>query len=276
MATHSGAPYFLTHLGGVAGVFLLLVLLPLTGICNEKQGKTPPDRLRKPLEVQAKFSTGINQTFQLTLGGMFSDGVNFQNSITIDLKNALRNDGVLRVTGIAHTDTEDLSRDWIGAVNYLYPIAVWEKGKLVASGGLHLWRFPSVLQGRTDLIVDSGLILTQSGPFPVSVDANVKTLAVGPGRRGVGGQIYHFRALSPIPLLRRGKTQVVLQHGPSYTYANRFYGLNGNRVFRYEAGIVLQRGNWAVDTVLRQQWALQRGIPENCFWGANLSYTFQR
>lgn len=272
----SGGPLCLAHAGRIA-TLLLLSCLPIAGSGSEDSAPAfEPGRKRKPVEVSGKLSTGFNESFQLTLGGLFSDGANCQNGAVIDWKNLLANDGTLRFTGTLNLDTADGSRDWIGAVNYLHPIASWERGSLMANAGLHVWRFPSVFNGKTDTIVDSGLVLTQSGPLPFTLDANVKTLATGPGRKGVGGQIYYFRAVSPVTLLRRGKVSLILLHGPSYTYVNRFYGVDGHRVLRYEAGAVLQRGNWGMDGVFRPQWALQSGIPENRFWGVNLFYTFQK
>lgn len=228
----------------------------------------------KPVSVSGKLTTGINEAFQLTLGGLFSDGVNFQNTATVDVKNLLADGGTLRFTGILHLDTGGAGRDWIGAVNYIHPLATWESGKLVGTVGLHVWQFPSVLNGKTDTVVDSGLTWVQSGPISFTADANVKTLTTGPGRIGVGGQIYYFRGTTSHPLIRKPKLSLALVHGPSYTYSNRFYGVNGHRVVRYEAGAVLQYGNWGIDAMYRPQLALQRGIPENRFWGINLFYSF--
>lgn len=235
-----------------------------------------PGRTRKPVEISGRLSSGFNESFQLTLGGLFSQGANFQNAATVDIKNLLTENGTLRFCGILHTDTKDASRDWIGSVNYLQPLLSGERNRLVGTVGLHVWQFPSVLNGKTDTVVDSGLAWIHNGPLAFTLDANVKTLATGPGRKGVGGQIYYFRGVTSHPLVRKPKLSLALQHGPSYTYSNRFYGVNGHRVVRYEAGAVLQYGNWGVDVIFRPQIALQRGIPENQFWGFNVFYAFQR
>ena len=234
-----------------------------------------PQRSRKPVEVSGRVTSGLNQSFQLTLGGLFSEGSNFQNTATIDVKNLLSEDGILRFSGLVHLDTQDASRDWIGTVNYIQPLLSWESGRLLGYAGLHVWQFPSVLNGKTDTVVDSGLTWVQSGPLSFTLDANVKTLATGPGRSGVGGQIYHVRGFTSHPLVRTGKFSLAIQHGPSYTYSNRFYGVHGHRVVRYEGGAVIQYGQWGVDSVFRPQVALQRGIPENRFWGFNVFYVFR-
>ncbi len=235
----------------------------------------PLGRLRKPIEVSGKLTSGLNESFQLTLGGLFSHGANFQNTGTVDIKNLLPKGGTMRVSGILHTDTKDLSRDWIATVNYLHPLVNGERDKLVGTVGLHVWHFPSVLNGKTDTVVDSGLAWMHSGPLSFTLDANVKTLATGPGRKGVGGQIYYFRGVNSHPLVRKPKFSLALQHGPSYTVANRFYGVHGHRVIRYEGGAVMQYGQWGMDVIFRPQLALQRGIPENRFWGFNVFYVFQ-
>lgn|GEM_PF-1608171 len=241
----------------------------------DKGQSVEPVRSRKPVQTTIKLNTGVNETFQLTLGGLFTDGVNQQSGATVDFKNLISNDSTLRVAGLLHLDTADLNKDWIGSVNYLQPILKWETGSLQTNVGFHVWHFPSVLQGKTDTVVDSGLILTQTRVIPLVVDANVKTLSSAEVRRGVGGQIYYFRAISPRALYRKGSRSFTLLHGPSYTYSNRFYGTRGHRVFRYEIGAAYQAGPWGVDTVFRPQWALQKGIRENRFWGVNVSYTFQ-
>ncbi|MCW5966623.1 MAG: hypothetical protein KIT83_21475 [Bryobacterales bacterium] len=234
-----------------------------------------PVRTRRPIEVSGRISSGFNEAFQLTLGGLFSQGSNFQNCATVDVKNLFTQNGTLRFSGILHLDTKDASRDWIGTVNYLQPLLSGERNKLVGTVGLHVWQFPSVLNGKTDTVVDSGLAWTHSGPLSFTLDANVKTLATGPNRKGVGGQIYYFRGVTSHPLVRKPKLSLALQHGPSYTYSNRFYGVNGHRVIRYEAGAVVQYGSWGMDVIFRPQVALQRGIPENRFWGFNVFYTFK-
>lgn len=233
-------------------------------------------RTRKPVEVSGKLTSGLNEAFQLTLGGLFSQGSNFQNTATVDVKNLLTQNGTLRFSGVLHTDTKDASRDWIGAVNYIQPLLSGERDKLVGTIGYHVWHFPSVLNGKTDTVIDSGLAWIHSGPLSFTLDANVKTLATGPGRKGVGGQVYYIRGVTSHPLVRKPKFSLALLHGPSYTYANRILGVHGHRVLRYEGGVVVQSGNWGVDAIFRPQLALQRGIPENRFWGFNVFYTFQR
>jgi hypothetical protein len=233
-------------------------------------------RLRKPVEISGKLTSGINEAFQLTLGGLFSQGANIQNTATVDIKNLMPKGGVVRVSGILHTDTKDLSNDWIATVNYLHPLVSGERDKLVGTLGLHVWHFPSVLNGKTDTVVDSGLAWIHSGPIAFTLDANVKTLTSGSGRKGVGGQVYYFRGVTSHPLVRKPKFSLALQHGPSYTLANRILGVHGHRVIRYEGSLVAQYGQWGMDVMFRPQWALQRGIPENRFWGFNVFYTFQR
>ncbi len=228
---------------------------------------------RNRIVTTGKFSTGLASDFQLTLGGEFSDGIAQQNGLTVDVKNVLRNNAVLRFTAWNTLDTKDGGNDWIASVNYIQPLKRWESGDLSLNTGIHRWQFPSVLSGGSDYIVDSGLIWNQqAGPLGFTLDANVKTLASAPTRNGVGGQIYYFRATTAHPLRRAGKWDLALLHGPSFTHANRFYGCRGARVFRYEAGVTVNVGRFSADALFRPQIALQGRIPEHNFWSAGISY----
>ncbi|MCC7340506.1 MAG: hypothetical protein IT170_05425 [Bryobacterales bacterium] len=228
---------------------------------------------RDRITTSGKFSTGVASDFQLTLGGEFSDGLAQQNGFTVDVKNVLRENSTLRFTAWNTFDTKDGGNDWISSINYIQPLKRWESGGLSLNLGVHRWQFPSVLSGGTDYIADSGLIWNQqTGPIGFTLDANVKTLAGAQTRNGAGGQIYYFRGTTAHPLRRTGKLNLALVHGPSFTYANRFYGCRGARVFRYEAGLSLNYGRFSVDTLFRPQLALQGRIPEHNFWSAGISY----
>lgn len=228
---------------------------------------------RKQITTTGKFSTGVAADFQLTLGGEFSDGIAQQNGFTVDVKNVLRNNSTLRFNAWNTLDTKDGGNDWISSVNYIQPLKSWESGDLSLNLGVHRWQFPSVLTGGTDYIADSGLIWNQhTGPFGFTLDANVKTLATSATRKGAGGQIYYFRGTTAHPLRRTGKLDLALIHGPSFTYANRFYGCRGARVFRYEAGVSVKYGRFSAEALFRPQMALQDRIPEHNFWSAGITY----
>lgn len=227
---------------------------------------------RSSFVTTAKLTSGVASDFQLTLGGEFSDGLAQQNGLVVDLKNLVRHGSTVRLTLWDTIDTGDRGHDWIGAINYLQPLKSWESGSLTLNLGLHRWQFPSVLTGGTDTVVDSGLIWSQSGPIGFTLDANVKTLATSGTRRGVGGQIYYFRGTTAHPLRRSGKFSLAVIHGPSFTYANRFYGCRGSRVFRYEAGLSLKHGSFGAEAMFRPQLAFQDRIPEHKFWSAGISY----
>jgi hypothetical protein len=233
----------------------------------------PSLRRRKPISTTARLTTGFAADFQLTLGGEFSDGIAQQNSFTFDVKHLLRDDSTLRFAGWNTLDTKDGSNDWIASINYIQPLKVWESGNLLLNLGAHRWQFPSVQSGGNDYIADSGLIWNQqAGPIGFTLDANVKTLAYAQNRAGTGGQIYYFRATTAHPLRQSGKLSLALVHGPSYTYANRFYTCKGARVFRYEMGLSLKYGRFGAETMFRPQMALQDRIPEHNFWSAGMSF----
>lgn len=221
----------------------------------------------------ARLTTGVASDFQLTLGGEFSDGLAQQNGVTVDVKNLFRERSTLRLGAWNTLDTKDGGIDWISSVNYIQPLKAWESGDLSLNLGAHRWQFPSVLTGGSDYIADSGLIWNQhSGPLGFTLDANVKTLVRSATRKGVGGQIYYFRGVTAHPLVRTGALSLALIHGPSFTYANRFYGCRGARVLRYEAGASLKYRSISAEVLLRPQLALQGRIPEHTYWSAGVSF----
>lgn len=229
---------------------------------------------KKPTYLTGKLTSGFNEGFQLALGGIFSQGVNFQNTATIDVNNLFADGDLLRFVGTNHYDTGTSKRDWLGAFNYVKPLLSWEGGKLVGTVGYHIWQFPSVLNSDKILsVLDSGLIWTHQGPVSLMLDANVKTLLVGP--RGVGGQVYYIRGTASHPIIHKPELSLALVHGPSYAYANGILGIHGHRIIRYEVGMTLQYGNWGVESIYRPQFALQNGIPENRFWGFDIIYLFK-
>jgi hypothetical protein len=222
-----------------------------------------------------ELTSGLNQGFQLSLGGIFSDGSNFQNSGTLDLNNVLEDGDILRFFGIVHSDTGSSRRDTILNLNYIKPLAESENSKLTGTVGYHVWQFPSVIKDNLWMnVLDTGLVWTRGGPVGLLLDANVKTLLNGPTSRDTGGQAYYVQGLFLHTLVERSSLSISMTHGPSYAYAQNILGVDGSRVLRYEVGLKLQRGNWGIETIYRPQFALQSGIPENQFWGFDVFYLF--
>lgn len=229
--------------------------------------------IRRQITSTGKFTAGVASDFQLTLGGEFSDGIAQQNGFTVDIGNLFRERSTLRLGAWNTIDTKDGGSDWISSVNYIQPLKAWESGELSLNLGAHRWQFPSVLTGGSDYIADSGLIWRQrAGLLSFTLDGNVKTLARSATRKGVGGQIYYFRGTTAHPLYRSRSMSVALIHGPSFTYANRFYGCRGARVLRYEAGANLKYRGFSAELLLRPQLALEDRIPEHTFWSAGVSF----
>ncbi len=225
--------------------------------------------------LTGELTSGLNQGFQLSLGGLFSDGNNFQNSATADVNNVLEEGDIVRFFGIVHSDTGSPRRDIILNANYIKPLAQTDNSTLTGTVGYHLWQFPSVIQDNLWMnVLDTGLVWTRSGPVGLMVDANVKTLLNGPTARDAGGQAYYLQGLLLHSLVQRPNLSLSMSHGPSYAYARDILGVDGSRVLRYEAGLKLQRGNWGIETIYRPQMALQSGIPENQFWGFDVFHLF--
>lgn len=232
------------------------------------------DPHEKPaVKVTSKWTTGFNQGFQLTLGGIFSDGINFQNSGAVDVNNLVSEGDVLQFSAVNHSDTGSSRQDRVVNFNYFKPIAEWANSKLVGTVGYHIWQFPSViLDDRLMTALDTGLVWTRSGSIGLMLDANVKTLLTAPGDLDTGGQVLFFRGIATHTILQQPSMTLTFSHGPSYAYANHILGIKGHRVARYELGVQMQRGAWGIDIIYRPQLALQQGIPENHFWGIDVFY----
>jgi hypothetical protein len=80
------------------------------------------------------------------------------------------------------------------------------------------------------------------------------------------GSLLYTQVLTQHPLVKRGRYQVSLRHGPMHTYSWGFWGANGNRIVRYGVALAVVRSNTTIEFGCRQQFGLQDKIPYNRFW----------
>jgi hypothetical protein len=224
--------------------------------------KAPSTRL--PRKWTASLQTGLTETFQLTLGGVFGDGPAWQNKVSISYQNVFTNHDSITLHGWMTHDTPSHGNDWLAGINYR--ALVWRRRgqTLHLTGGVQKWRFPSVLKGANDwLVAGTALYQTKLGKFPVAVNSDAWTILYSPLP---GGSLVHTQAYNVQPLAQGDNWSLSLKHGPQHTYSWNFYSTHGHRVVRYAAGLVARRGPHSFEAGYRKQWGLQARIPNNNYW----------
>lgn len=212
----------------------------------------------------ASLQAGFANTFQLTLGGNFGDGFDFQNRATASLNNAFREGDSLAIFGWSTTDLPSRTPNWQAGITYKARVLRKARRTLVVGGGIQRWLLPSVKTGAQDWLAAGTLTYTTSvGRVPIVVTQDSWSLlrSTLPTGSALYTQIY-----SQHTLLRREGFRLLLRQGPAHTYSRGFYGAQGNRVLRYSGGVVLAWKNTTLEAGCRQQFGLQDGIRNNRFW----------
>ncbi|MEJ5367275.1 MAG: hypothetical protein WHT08_03085 [Bryobacteraceae bacterium] len=220
------------------------------------------------------LQTGFADTFQLTLGGVSGDGPAWQNRFTTGVAHLFVAGDLLSVHGWNTTDTPSGANNTIAGLSYRAP--VWKRGSqtLALGSGLQYWNFPAVLTGTTDWLIPGNLVYTaRAGPLPVTATSDSWTLLAS---RLPKGSLVHTQGWIDHPLARSDAFFLTFRHGPAHTYSWGFYGTQGHRVVRYQTALVLAWKETQLEAGWRQQWGLQRGIPDNRYWHFSLSRNFSR
>ncbi len=220
------------------------------------------------------LQTGFADTFQLTLGGVFGGGPAWQNRITTGTANLFVAGDLLSMHGWNTTDAPSGANNTIAGLSYRAP--VWKKGSqaLALGSGLQYWNFPAVLTGTTDWLIPGNLVYTaRAGRLPVTVTGDSWTLLAS---RLPKGSLVHTQGWIDHPLARSDAFRLTFRHGPAHTYSWGFYGTHGNRVMRYQTALALTWKETQLEAGWRQQWGLQRGIPDNRYWHVSLTRSFSR
>jgi hypothetical protein len=218
------------------------------------------------------LQTGLAETFQLTLGGVFGDGPAWQSRVTFTRANTFREGDSVSISGFNTHNTPTHNNDWTAGVSYRSRLVNKRGHLLYAGGGLERWRFPGVLKGAQDWILAyNATYATKLGRTPVTVQSNAWTVLHSPLPHG---SLLYTTAWFDHKLMDNDRVKLVLRHGPQHTYSWNFYGTNGHRVVRYAGALVLTHGATTYEAGYRPQYGLQRRIPHNRFWHAMVSRTF--
>ncbi len=252
---------------------LILVATPVFLSAQTVSKETLP--LARPArQWTASVSSGFADTFQLTLGGMFGEGPAWQNKVQVNLNNAFRKGDAVSVYGWNTFDTPSHSNDWDAGLWYRMPL--WSKRGQLLQGGASLqkWRFPSVKTGTNDWLVGGNLTYSAKVfGLPVVAMSDSRTLLNSPLPKGT---LLHSQAYAQHSLYKNDTVQLLLRHGPQYTYSWNFYGTNGNRIIRYGAMAVIVWKDTVIEGGYRKQFGLQPGIPDNRYWAFLLTRSFSR
>ena len=232
----------------------------------------PTSRPRAANPWTVTLQSGFADTFQLTLGGVFGAGPAWQNRVTLTRARVFRDGDAITITGFNTHDAPSHNNDWTAGVAYRARLIQRPKHILYASGGIERWRFPGVLCGSQDWnLAYNATYATRIKRIPVTVQSNAWTILHSNLPKG---SLVHTLAWIDHSLHEGHGFKLVLRHGPQHTYSWNFYGTNGHRVVRYASALVLSRGRHTVEFGYRQQYGLQKRIPDNRFWHLMLSRTF--
>lgn len=218
------------------------------------------------------LQSGLADTFQLTLGGMFGAGPAWQNRLTLGRANAFRRGDALSVYGWDTYDARDSSHNYQAGLGY--KAVAWTRGaqSLTLGSGFQHWRFPSVKTGTHDWLVPGTLAWAgKVGPQAYLVTGDSWTLLASPLARGT---LLHTQSWLRYPIFRSEWLRVEVRHGPAHTYSWGFYGTSGHRVMRYQTMLELRFKNVSVEGGWRRQWGLQTGIADNNYWQVALIRSF--
>ena len=254
-------------------LLLILLLLPCLLSAEEQQVSSQTvHSIRPSRRWSGSVQTGLADTFQLTLGGIFGEGPAWQNRLTVALNNALRAGDSVSVSGWNTHDVAGGANDWTAGLSYRSRIIQKRTQVLYIAAGVERWRFPSVASGTQDwLLAYSAAYGSKVSRIPITVQSNAWTLLHSPLPKG---SLAHTQVWLEHALLDGDTVKILLRHGPQHTYSWNFYGTHGNRIFRYAGAVVLSWSANALEGGFRQQAGLQPGIPDNRYWSVTYTRNF--
>jgi hypothetical protein len=240
------------------GLLFLPVLAQAQGTPpSESEGKLPPT-------WTVSLTGGFTNTFQLILGGTFGAGPDFQDKLTAGVNNAFKNGDSLSMFGWSTTDIPSATPNWQAGALYKMPLLRRKNHTLFLTGGVQRWCLPMVGTGTLDWYVTGNLTYgtkVKRIPIFVSEDSYSLVKSTLPTGSAIYTQVYTQHVL-----LKRSGFQLALRQGPAYTYSWGLYGKEGSRVVRYGGSLAATWKGTTFEAGLRQQFALQNGIPNNQFW----------
>lgn len=251
---------------------LTCTLVLATAISAQTVSEQRAASSRLPRRWNVSLQTGFAETFQLTLGGTFGEGPAWQNKATVGLSNVFASGDSAFVFGWNTLDTPSHNYDWQAGGGYKTAPMKFGRHSLQFTGGIQRWVLPSVATGAKDWLAAGNAtyqVKVWKAPFVATGDSWTLLASTLPK-----GSLLHSQFYNVQPVYRSDNLQVSVKHGPQHTWSWNFYGTNGNRVIRYQAGVMITfRGNM-VEAAYRKQWGRQPGIPSNNYWVACYTRSF--
>jgi hypothetical protein len=247
--------------------------LATVGLCGFLAPPLAAESTPPPVWVTS-LQTGMADTFQLTLGGMFGEGPAWQNKLTTGVSNAFRAGDSLSVYAWDTVDARSNVNNWQAGLGYKVRVLKKKNHVLALGSGVQRWLFPSVKSGAKDWLVPGNLSYqTKLYKFPFLVTSDSWTVVSSPLPLG---SLLHTQTWLQHKILKRDRVQITFKHGPAHTYSWGFWGTNGNRIFRYQTMLAINFKDTSIEGGYRKQVGLQDGIQNNNYWQFAVTRTFTR
>jgi hypothetical protein len=217
---------------------------------------------------------GFTNNFQMTLGGAYGEGPDFQDKLTASLNNAFRNGDSLSVFGWSTTDMPTGTADWQAGLGYKTQLLRYRRHTLTVGGGMQRWVLPNVKTGAKDWLLSGNLVYGTSVkkiPIFVTEDSWSLTKSTLPKGSAIYTQVYTQHSL-----LKRPQFQLLLREGPGHSYSWGFYGTHGNRDLRYGGSLVALWKGATIEAGWRHQFGLQDKVHPNQYWSFLVTRQFTK
>jgi hypothetical protein len=217
------------------------------------------------------IQTGLADTFQLTLGGVFGRGPAWQTRLESGAGNLWKSGDSVYIYGTESLDSRSRRSEWQVGLEYRRPLWRRRQHALTGTAGFQHWKFSTVKGGANDYLAHENLTYrTAAGRVNFTVTSDSWSLlrtTIAPGT------LLHTQYWVEHPLWKNDAVAIAFRHGPANTYSWGFYGTNGHRVVRYQTMLAITGGGFRIEAGYRKQYRMQPGIPENPFWQFSISRT---
>jgi len=227
-----------------------------------------------PQVLSTSVQTGLTDTFQLLLGGMFGEGPAWQNRVTTGVSNVFHSGDTLSIFAADSFDTRCYRNNWQFGMGYKR--AIFKKGThLVTLGsGVQRWLFPMVKTGSNDWLLPGNVNYQAKGRrFSFAATGDSLTLLKS---SLATGSLVHTQGWVQYNILDRDGIKIAFRNGPAHTYSWNFWGANGSRIIRYQTMLTITTREVTIEGGYRKQWGLQAGIRDKNFWQVAVVRTFSR
>ncbi len=217
-----------------------------------------------------QLQTGFASTTALPLGDS-GRGAGQQDMAVFQFNNVFLNKDGVTLYNWQSIDRNGVPQ-WDATIMYKIHVVNIGGGTISGSTAVQRWHLPLVA-GTNDWVSGNSLYYDRPGKFPISLEADAKTV-IGANRDIARGSFLVFAATTSTPLKKIGPYALSLRHGPTLVEGLGMYQVNGARLFRYQGALVVSRGPYSFEFIGGPQIGLQSGINNSTYWAASLSRSF--